>query len=33
LIGWLFKPMRFDKKVLSLIEKVNKNNRELSITI
>ncbi len=25
LIGWLFKPMRFDKKVLSLIEKVNKN--------
>jgi hypothetical protein len=27
LIGWLSKPMRFDKKVLSLIEKVNKNYR------
>ena len=27
LIGWLFKPMTFDKKVLSLMEKVNKNYR------
>jgi len=25
LTGWLFKPTRFDKTVLSLIEKVNKN--------
>jgi hypothetical protein len=33
LTGWFFKTIGFDKKVLSLIEKVNKNYRGLLIRL